>query len=58
MTIQSTNHTDNHWVFRLSDGTKCSVGKYVVNEGVEEGLRTEQEAIELLKQNYPDLIEE
>lgn len=58
MTIKSTNHTEIHWVFRLSDGTKCSVGKYAISEGVEEGVRTEQEAIELLKQNYPDLIEE
>jgi len=58
MTIKSTNHTDNHWVFRLSDGTKCSVGKYAVVEGAEEGVQTEQEAIEVLKQNYPDLTEE
>lgn len=58
MTIKSTNHTENHWVFRLSDGTKCSVGKYVVNEGIEEGVAAERAAIEVLKQNYPELTEE
>jgi len=58
MTIKSTNHTDNHWVFLLSDGTKCSVGKHTISEGIEEGVATEQEAVEVLKQNYPDLIEE
>jgi len=58
MTIKSTNHTDNHWVFRLSDGTKCSVGKYREVDGQVEGVKTEEEAVEILKANYPELTEE
>lgn len=58
MTIKSTNHTDVHWVFRFSDGTKCSVGKYRDADGQVEGVKTEEEAIELLKANYPELIED
>lgn len=48
-------HTDDHWVFRLSNGNKFSVGKYKVNvvDGIEypEGVRTEEEAIEIMSFN-------
>lgn len=48
-------HTDDHWTFRLSDGQKFCVGKYVVKviNGTEytEGVKTEEEAIEIMQSN-------
>ena len=48
----TTQHTETHWVFRLEDGSKHSVGKYIdFEDGTFEGVATEQEAIDLLLDN-------
>lgn len=48
----TTDHTETHWVFRLPDGSKHSVGKYIqFEDGTFEGVATEQEAIDLLLAN-------
>ena len=48
----TTEHTTTHWVFRLQDGSKHSVGKYIdFEDGTFEGVATEQEAIDLLLDN-------
>lgn len=53
----TTEHTATHWVFRLPDGSKHSVGKYIeffreADGGIDfEGVVTEQEAIDLLIEN-------
>ena len=48
----TTEHTQTHWVFRLPDGEKHSVGKYIdFEDGTFEGVATEQEAIDLLLDN-------
>jgi len=53
----TTAHTETHWVFLLSDGSKHSVGKYIEffreeDGGLDfEGVHTEEEAIELLLEN-------
>jgi len=53
----TTEHTSTHWVFRLPDGSKHSVGKYIEFFREEdgglgfEGVATEQEAISLLLDN-------
>ena len=48
----TTEHTSTHWVFRLPDGSKHSVGKYIqFEDGTFEGVATEQEAINLLLEN-------
>lgn len=48
----TTEHTPTHWVFRLEDGSKHSVGKYIdFGDGTFEGVATEQEAIDLLLEN-------
>ncbi len=48
----TTDHTQTHWVFRLENGSKHSVGKYIqFEDGTFEGVATEQEAIDLLLAN-------
>lgn len=52
----TTKHTETHFVFYLSDGSKHSVGKYIDTFGENgeltwEGVHTEQEAINLLLEN-------
>lgn len=58
----TTFHTQDFWVFWLLyfEGNRpqlkqSSVGKYKVVNGIEEGVETEVQAIEILRMNYPEL---
>lgn len=52
MQTYTTKHTDNAWVFYLDeDGSKHSVGKHCIVDGVEQGARTEQDALQILIDN-------
>lgn len=58
----TTFHTSDFWVFWLlyfennkPNLRQSSVGKLKVVEGVEEGVSTEAEAIEIMKLNFPNL---
>ncbi len=53
--ITRTAHTESHWVFHLDDGQKFVVGKYAVKDGIEEGVQTEEEAIEIMRVNIAEL---
>lgn len=55
MKITPLKHTEDHWNFLLEDGSEQHIGKYKIVDGKEEGVKTEKEAIEIMKLNIPDL---
>lgn len=55
MKITPLKHTEDHWNFLLEDGSEQHIGKYKIVDGKEEGVKTEADAIEIVRLNVPEL---